>query len=115
MVDHVSMRNTQDEVVTTGMVRLEVMIGAQTWNELLDLQLLFAGFAAVEPSERTWDEAGRLSLRMKGRGFTLRAQDLLIASVAMENNLTLVHADRDFEYLAEHEGLKTESLLHLVE
>jgi len=100
---------------STGMVRLEVMLGAQSWNELLDLQLLFAGLAVFEPDARTWDDAGRLAHRMKSKGFHLLAQDLLIASVALENNLTLVHADRDFEPLAEHEGLKTESLLHLVE
>jgi len=97
------------------MVRLEVMLGAQTWNELLDLQLMFSGLVEIAPRDVTWNEAGRLSMRMKGRGFHLRAQDLLIASVALENNLTLVHADRDFDCLAEHEGLKTESLLHLVE
>ena len=55
------------------------------------------------------------SMRMRTKGFNLRAQDLLIAGVALENDLTLLHADRDFEYLAQHEGLKTESLLHLLE
>lgn len=106
---------TRHRIYSTGMIRLEVMLGAESWNELLELQLLFSGFAEVEPRAGTWDEAGRLARRMKEKGFRLLAQDLLIASVALENNLTLVHADSDFESLAEHEGLKTESLLHLVE
>jgi hypothetical protein len=113
--DYFEAARARHRVLTTGMVRLEVMLGAETWSELLELQLLFSTFSEIEPRDVTWDEAGRLAMRMKGRGFHLRAQDLLIASVAIENNLTLVHADRDFEPLAEHEGLKTESLLHLVE
>jgi hypothetical protein len=32
----------------------------------------------------------------------------------MEHGLTLLHADRHFELAAQHEGLKTESLLPLI-
>ena len=102
-------------ICSTGMVRLEVMLGAESWNELLELQLLFSGFVEVEPRGETWDEAGRLNMRMRAKGFNLKAADLVIASVAIENSLRLVHADSDFESIAQHEGLKTESLLHLVE
>jgi len=102
-------------ICVTGIVRLEMMMGASSWTELLNLQLLFSNLPAVEPTGGTWDEAGRLCMRMKAKGFNLKGPDLLIASVAIENNLTLVHADRDFDPLAEHEGLKTESLLHLLE
>lgn len=115
IVDYMADSETEHQFVSTGMVRLEVMVGARDWHEMLNLQLFFAGFPAEEPTTRTWDEAGRLSLRMKSKGYRLRAQDLLIASVALENDLTLLHADSDFECLAEHEGLKTESLLHLLE
>ena len=115
MEDYLGAARTEHRICSTGMIRLEVMLGVESWNELLELQLLFSGFAEVEPRAGTWDEAGRLARRMRRMGFRLLAQDLLIASVAIENSLTLVHADRDFDPIAEHEGLRTESLVHLVE
>ncbi len=114
-VDYVDRARTKHQIVTTGMITLEVLLGAESWNQLLELQLHFETLRGFEPTSQTWVDAGRMAMRMRSSGFRLRAQDLLIARVAIENNLTLVHADRDFEPLAEHEGLKTESLLHFVE
>ena len=105
---------SEHRIVVTGMVRLEVMAGARTWEELLAMQEDFDHLTNVEPGPDTWTEAARIRMRLRHRGFHLRSPDLLIAAVALENSLTLVHADHDFEPLADVEGLKTESLLHLM-
>jgi predicted nucleic acid-binding protein len=115
IVKYLEGAESRHRIMTTGMIRLEVAMAAAGWNQLLELNLLFSRIDAAEAMPETWDEAGRLRMRMKMRGMNLKAADLLIASVALEHNLTVLHADQDFEYLAQHEGLKTESLLHLVE
>ena len=114
IVKYLLERAEEGSLVTTGMVRLEVALGAESWSHLLELQERFSRFRAYEPTSDTWDEAARLHMRMRKKGFDLKAPDLLIAAVALENGLTVLHADRDFEHLAKHEGLKTKSLLHLV-
>ena len=96
------------------MVRLEVMRGAPSWEELLLTQEDLERLVQVEPTSETWTEAGRMGLRLHKRGIQIGNADLLIATVAMEHGMTLLHADRDFEMLAKHEKVKTESLLHLV-
>lgn len=113
-VEYLSRSALQHQIVSTGMVRLELMAGAVNWPNVLELQLHFSALPEVEPRAETWTEAGRMSMRLKEKGFHLRAADLLTAAVALENDLTLAHADLDFDVLARHEGLRTESLLHLI-
>lgn len=47
-------------------------------------------------------EAARLYFRCRRRGFTIRSSiDCAIAQTAIEHELVLLHADRDFEYIQE--------------
>lgn len=102
-------------ILTTGVIRQEIMLGAGSWKELLEMQLLFEHVPDLPAGTDIWTESARIGMRMKQKGLHLKGPDLLIAAVALENSVMVAHADRDFEYLAQHEGLKTESLLHLVE
>ena len=57
-------------------------------------------FETVEP-ETTYREAARLYYECRRTGFTIRSTiDCLIARVAIERDLDLLHADRDFEFIA---------------
>lgn len=48
-------------------------------------------------------EAGSLFLTLRRKGKTIRSMtDCIIASVAWRLEATLVHADRDFDVIAEH-------------
>ena len=44
--------------------------------------------------------------RLRAKGLTVRKTiDLIIGSWCIDQNVPLLHADRDFEHLVEHEGL----------
>ena len=59
--------------------------------------------------DRALDAAARYR-RLRAKGVTIRkTADLLIGSWCIDERVPLLHADRDFDRLVEHEGL--ESLL----
>ena len=48
--------------------------------------------------------------RLRAKGVTIRkTADLIIGSWCIDENVPLLHADRDFDHLAEHEGLVVET------
>ena len=54
------------------------------------------------PGRFTWRDAARIHFDLRRRGRTVRsAIDCCIAQLAIENNLRLLHRDRDFETIAE--------------
>lgn len=54
-----------------------------------------------------YEEAARLYLQCRDAGFTIRkAVDLLIAASAIAHRVTVLHRDRDFDYLAQVTGLQ---------
>jgi predicted nucleic acid-binding protein len=56
-----------------------------------------------------FESAAELYRACRGRGATVRKLiDCLIAAVAVRENVTLLHNDRDFEVLARHTRLRTE-------
>src|SRR5690606_36650890 len=53
-------------------------------------------------------KAAKLYFDLKKKGITVRkSNDCLIAQVAIENNVLLVHNDRDFELIASASPLRT--------
>ena len=113
-LNYLDQARRRDQIVTTGMIRLEVLVGMPTWEDLASLVDDFDSLPEVAPGRDTWTEAGRIGMRLHKRGIHLGSADLLIAAIALEHGLTLVHADRDFELLARHERIKAVSLVHLV-
>jgi predicted nucleic acid-binding protein len=61
----------------------------------------------------TWDiyaEAAEIYREGRRRGYTIRSSmDCLIAAIAIENDVTVWHRDRDFEDIARFTRLKTVS------
>lgn len=53
-------------------------------------------------------EAAEIYRRGRQKGYTIRsAADCLIASVAIRNQIPVLHQDRDFEVIARYTGLQT--------
>ncbi|MBN1671602.1 MAG: PIN domain nuclease [Kiritimatiellae bacterium] len=55
----------------------------------------------------TFARAAELYRALRKKGITIRKPvDCMIAAVAIENDLTLLHNDRDFDHIAKHSKLK---------
>jgi len=93
----------------------EVLQGAkdeaelQTLKDYLSTQQIYF----LEQETATYEKAAGLYFNLRRRGITPRSTlDMLIALTAIENNLALLHDDRDFDTMAGHiPGLKILSSL----
>ncbi|MEV5414465.1 PIN domain nuclease [Thermopolyspora sp. NPDC052614] len=91
----------QEPVATTEPVTMEILAGARDQGQLLKLERMFGGLPLLTVDHHTdYEHAARLYRVARARGHTIRKlMDCLIAAVAIRNNATLVHADRDYEAL----------------
>jgi hypothetical protein len=83
-------------IYTCGVVKFELVQGLKGRDEE---RILFAALQAVphlELTESLWINAGRLSRRLRKQGTTIPLSDILIATLALEHNLSVLTVDRHF-------------------
>ena len=88
----------------------EVLQGARNEAEWRRLRLYLTSQMRVDVADRLASEvaAARIYFECRRRGLTVRsAADCLIAQIAIENDLALLHNDRDFEAIRKVRPLKT--------
>lgn len=103
-----------DRVAVVGMVALELLGGARTEGERSRLAERLRGLRRLPTPEGLWEEAGDLAWRLRRRGVTVPFTDALIAMLAMSHGVVLLHADRDYDLISEHEPLRVESHVETV-
>jgi predicted nucleic acid-binding protein len=87
--------------VLTRWTELELMRGAVDEGQWTKLETHLRGETYVEATVDTWSAAARIHFDAKRRGKSIRSiVDCCIAQLAIENSLTLIHNDRDFEVIA---------------
>lgn len=99
-------------LATTSMVILEVMAGARDDKHAEDLRRLLARCTLITPEEPDDSLAAALLYRTcRSHGRTIRRlPDCLIAAIAIRSGLSVLHADADFDALAELTALKVAPL-----
>ena len=91
-----------DDVVLTRFHQLELLQGADDEREWAMLADFLESQDYVEARGDTWRDAARIYFDLRRRGRTVRSPiDCCIAQLAIENNLRLLHNDRDFETISE--------------
>ena len=85
-------------------VLMELLAGARDTENFRRIERITDAMPLLEvypPCD--FGEAGSLFLTLRRKGKTIRSMtDCIIASVAWRLEATLVHADRDFDVIAEH-------------
>jgi predicted nucleic acid-binding protein len=90
----------------TGIVALELLRGAKTTKELKLVSELFETLNMVYQAPSTYVAAGKMGYDLARNGYTLSTVDLLIAQIAIENELSLLTLDRHFLTIGEYFPLK---------
>jgi len=95
----------EGEAALTPVILQEILQGAASPRALATLRRRFGVLPMLMPSGvATYAEAGVLYVRCRWRGYTARSpHDCLIARIAIEHCVPLLHDDRDFEHIAEIE------------
>lgn len=95
------------EVLLTRFTQLELLQG--TLNEK-EWTLLFTYLETqdyIELTSDSWQAAARIYYDLRRQGLTVRSPiDCCIAQAALENDLLLIHNDRDFETIAQVRSLQ---------
>ncbi len=89
----------------TGIITLELLRGAKTTKELTIVSELFETMEMVYQSPATYVDAGKMGYDLARKGYTLGVVDLIIAQLAIENDLSLLTLDKHFMIIAKNFAL----------
>ncbi|WP_288117824.1 PIN domain nuclease [Microcystis sp. M53598_WE2] len=95
------------EILLTRFTQLELLQGSlneQEWT-ILSTYLEVQDYVELRPS--SWQAPARIYYDLRRQGLTVRSPiDCCIAQAALENDLLLIHNDRDFETIAQVRSLQ---------
>ncbi|WP_242062127.1 PIN domain-containing protein [Nostoc punctiforme] len=95
------------EVLLTRFTQLELLQGSLNEQEWTLLSTYLETQNYIEPLILSWQAAARIYYDLRRQGLTVRSPiDCCIAQTALENNLLLIHNDRDFETIAQVRSLQ---------
>jgi predicted nucleic acid-binding protein len=98
--------DNRESICICGVVLMEVLQGFRFDAEYAMAREFLDDLIYLSASKETHGHAADLFRALRKRGITVRgAADCLIAAVAMENGMPLLHNDRDFEAFEKHFGL----------
>ena len=86
-----------------------MLVGCRTPEEYTTNDQRFRGLVQLPIEQAIWEAAAGLGFALRRRGVTSALPDLLIAASALEHDAIVVHADTDFDRIAQHSDLRVES------
>jgi predicted nucleic acid-binding protein len=95
-----------NEAALCGIILSELLRGTRTDRECRDLADRLGTLVYLSTPEELWWEAGRLGSHLTRKGVNTPTTDILIATVAIENKVPLLHKDRHFPFIARYSDLK---------
>ncbi|MBT8368575.1 MAG: PIN domain nuclease [Deltaproteobacteria bacterium] len=101
----------EDLIITTGIVRLELLSGTKTEKEFQRLKMRLDALDTVESDKSLWQDACELGFKLRRKGVTVPHTDILIGACALKTESTIMHADAHFDMMAKHTKLKVESFV----
>ncbi len=104
-----------NQAATCEMVKLELLRAAANESEFALLEARLQGLHQLSTGPGDWLDAARLGSALRQVGVTVASPDLLIGAIALRHDAIILHADRDFELIARHTGLQTESMLPIAD
>ena len=91
----------------TRFTQIELLWGCRSETQWENLADYLESQEYVEVRAVTWSNAARIHFELRRAGLTVNSVlDCCIAQIAIENQLTLVHNDKDFETIAKVRALR---------
>jgi predicted nucleic acid-binding protein len=97
---------TGEDICICGIVLAEVLQGIRSDSEYTKTKDYFESLVFLPMTHATFLRSSQMYRALRKKGFTIRASlDCMIASVAIEHRVPLLHNDRDFDKIAKHTKL----------
>ena len=101
-------------VLTSGIIRLELLAGTKTESEYDRLKTRLSALENIETDDSLWEMACDLGFKLRRKGVTIPNTDILIATCALSAGCIILHADNHFDIIAEYFNLNSESYVTAV-
>jgi predicted nucleic acid-binding protein len=96
-----------EDICICGVILTEVLQGIRSDTDYAETLPRFEAFLFLPMNRSTFVKAASLYRTLRRIGITIRKPiDCMIAAVAIENNVPLLHKDRDFDSIEKNCGLK---------
>jgi predicted nucleic acid-binding protein len=96
-----------NDICICGVILTEVLQGIREDTDYAKTLSRFDSFLFLDFNRRTFIKAAQIYRTLRRRGITIRKSvDCMIAAVAIEHNIPLLHNDRDFDPIEKFCGLK---------
>ena len=96
----------KSDICVCGIILTEVLQGIRRKKEYIKTKGLFESLIFLPMTYTTFVRSAEMYRDLRHRGITIRNPvDCMIASVAIEHDIPLLHNDRDFNRIEEHFGL----------
>lgn len=89
----------QRKIVMAGVVMAEILQGARTQREQLELANLLQDMPYLEAPKPVWLGVGDLSMQLRRQGGMIPFTDLLISALAIENDCAVYTLDQHFAHI----------------
>ncbi len=96
-------------IATNQVIRVEILAGCRNRQDFETNAIQLAGLVEFPIHSATWNATAELAFALRRKGVSPSLPDAVIAASALEYRATLVHADADFDRIAEHASVKIES------
>jgi len=100
-----------NEIATCGIILAELLHGAKTEKEIKRIYEALSDFTFLEITHHDWYEIGLMLYKLKKIGLQIPFQDVLLAFLAISNDLLFWTNDIHFKHIQKHfKSLKLYSL-----
>ncbi len=100
-----------DSAVTANIIILELLQGCKDKKEYEELKSRLEVLSVYNVTDRTWSIAYEAGFLLRKKGLTMPTVDIIIASTAKENKLTILHHDNHLKTICRELGVKTVDFL----
>jgi len=97
----------EEDISLCGVILAEVLQGIRSDTEFFKTKEYFGDLIFLPMRQANFLRAAEVYRSLRKKGITIRKPvDCMIASVAIEYDIHLLHNDRDFDHIAKHSSLR---------
>ena len=95
----------EDRVAIAGPILIELIQGTRNEEEKEKVNGYVKGLHWLPVTEDHWHQSANFAFKLRRKGITSSTIDVLIATLAMDYQCSLLHEDSDFDQISRHSSL----------
>jgi predicted nucleic acid-binding protein len=101
------MIENEEDLCLCGIILAEVLQGIRSDEDYVETKDYLDDLIFLPMGQATFVRAAEIYRSLRKKGVTIRKPvDCMIASIAIEHDIRLLHNDRDFDHIAKHSNLR---------